>query len=42
MKDELMSTEDIHKELRDLWVLAKQLNDDITEIKIAISELSES
>jgi len=41
MKDELISIEDVRKELRDLRVLSNQLSDDITEIKIAISELSE-
>ena len=42
MKDELISIEDVHKELRDLRVLSNQLSDDVTEIKIVISELSES
>ena len=42
MKDKLTSIEAIHKELLDLKVLYNQLSEDITEIKIAISELSES
>ena len=42
MKDELISIEDVRKELRDLRVMYNQLSDDIAEIKIAISELSES
>ncbi|KAF5413950.1 MAG: Acylphosphatase [Candidatus Methanogaster sp.] len=42
MKDKLTSIEEIHKELRDLRVKYNQLSDDVTEIKIAISELSES
>ncbi len=42
MKDKLTSIEEIHKELLDLRVKYNQLSDDITEIKIAISELSES
>jgi len=42
MKDKLTSIEEIHKELLDLSMKYNQLSDDITEIKIAISELSES
>ncbi len=42
MKDKLTSIEEIHKELLDLRVKYNQLSDDITEIKIAISELSKS
>ena len=42
MKEKLTSIEEIHKELLDLRVKYNQLSDDVTEIKIAISELSES
>ena len=42
MKDKLTSLEEIYMELRDLRVKYNQLSDDVTEIKIAISELSES
>jgi len=42
MKDKLTSIEEIHAELLDLRVKYNQLSEDITEIKIAISELSES
>ncbi|MEA1998347.1 MAG: hypothetical protein U9N61_03345, partial [Euryarchaeota archaeon] len=42
MKDKLTSIEAIHRELLDLRVKYNQLSDDVTEIKIAISELSES
>jgi len=42
MKDKLTSLEEMHKELRDLRMKYNQLSDDVTEIKIAISELSES
>ena len=42
MKDKLTSLEEIHRELLDLRVKYNQLSDDVTEIKIAISELSES
>jgi len=42
LKDKLTSLEEIHKELLDLRVKYNQLSDDVTEIKIAISELSES
>ena len=41
MKDKLTSIEEIHKELLDLRVKYNQLSENITEIKIAISELSE-
>ena len=41
MKDKLTSLEEIYMELRDLRVKYNQLSDDVTEIKIAISELSE-
>jgi acylphosphatase len=40
MKDKLTSSEEIHMELLDLRVKYNQLSDDVTEIKIAISELS--
>jgi len=42
MKEKLTSLEEIHRELLDLRVKYNQLSEDITEIKIAISELSES
>ncbi len=42
MKDKLISIEDVRKELLDLRVMYNQLSDDVAEIKIAISELSES
>ena len=42
MKDKLTSLEEIYMELRDLRVKYNQLSDDVTEIKIAISELSET
>ena len=42
MKDKLTYIEAIHRVLLDLRVKYNQLSDDITEIKIAISELSES
>lgn len=42
MNDKLTSIEEMHEELRDLRVKYNQLSDDVTEIKIAISELSES
>ena len=42
MKDKLTSLEEIYMELRDLRVKYNQLSGDVTEIKIAMSELSES
>ena len=42
MKDKLTSIEAIHRELLGLRLMYNQLSDNITEVKIAISELSES